>query len=307
MGENYQVIIIGGGPAGLTAGLYNSRAGIKTLLIEKGLLGGQMVNAERIENYPGFPDGIPGVELAEFMRRQAVKYGLEILVDEVTSIANKAKLKRVKTTQGDFNVEAIIIAGGCQRRKLRVPGEDKFVGKGVSYCATCDGPLFKNKNVTVVGGGNAAITEALFLSKFVSSVKVIHRRHQLRATRILQEKAAAEPKIEFLWNTVVTEIQGNNMVTRLKLREVTSNEQSTLETDGIFVAIGLVPNTDYLEGVVPLDEAGYIMTNNLMETKIPGIFAAGDIRYNSPRQVITAAGDGATAALSAEKFLTQLV
>ncbi len=306
MGGNYQIIIIGGGPAGLTSGLYSSRAGIKTLLIEKGLIGGQIVNAERIENYPGFPDGISGSKLADFMHRQAVKHGLEILPDEVTTIENKAKFKRVETNQGSFNAKAIIIASGCQRRKLEVPGEDKFLGKGVSYCAICDGPLFKDKVLAVVGGGNAAITEALSLTKFASSIKVIHRRHQLRATKALREKASAEPKIEFLWDTIVTEIQGDNIMTHLKLQEITTGKLSTLRFDGVFVAIGLAPNTGYLKGNIPLDKAGYIITNDLMETKVPGIFAAGDIRYNSPRQVITAAGDGAIAALSAERFLTQL-
>lgn len=306
MGKEYQLIIVGGGPAGLTAGLYSSRAGIKTLLIEKGLIGGQTVNVERIENYPGFPEGISGFELTESMHRQAIKYGLEILIDEVTTIQNGGKHKVVGTTQNNFVANTIIIAGGCQRRKLGIPGEDKLLGKGVSYCATCDGFLFRDKVVAIVGGGNAAITEALTLSRFASSVKVIHRRRQLRATQILQKKAFSEPKIEFLWDTIVTEIGGNDVVTLLKLKEVTTNKISTLKVAGIFVAIGLIPNTDYLRGSVPLDKTGYIITNELMETRIPGIFAAGDIRYNSFKQVITAAGDGAIAALSAEKFLKEL-
>lgn len=306
MNEEYKVIIIGGGPAGLTAGLYSSRAGIKTLLIEKGILGGQIVNVERIENYPGFPDGVSGYELTESMHRQALKYGLEVLIDEVNTVQNEGKRKVIRTTQSNFTTNAVIIAGGCQRRKLGVPGEDRFTGKGVSYCATCDGPLFRDEVVAIVGGGNAALTEALALSKFASSVKVIHRRQQLRATQILQKKAFAEPKIEFLWNTIVTEIDGDNIVARLKLKEITTDKTSTLKVAGIFVAIGSIPNTNYLKGIVPLDETGYIITNELMETKIPGIFAAGDIRYNSPKQLITAAGDGATAALSAERFLKEL-
>lgn len=306
MDTNYQAIIIGGGPAGLTAGVYSCRAGIKTLLVEKALIGGQIVNAERVENYPGFPEGISGSELAESMHRQALKYGLEILADEVNGIEDKGKHKVVRTAQTNLVTQTIIIAGGCQRRKLGVPGEDKFVGKGVSYCATCDGPLFKNKTIALVGGGNAALTEALSLSKFASSVKVIHRRRQLRATQVLQEKASAEPNIEFLWNTVVTEIEGNSTVTQLKLQEVTTGKLSTLPVAGIFVAIGLIPNTDYLQGILPLDKTGCIITNELMETRIPGIFAAGDIRYNSPRQVATAVGDGAMAALSAERYLKEL-
>ncbi len=306
MNQEFQLIIVGGGPAGLTAGLYSSRAGIKTLLIEKELIGGQAINVERIENYPGFPEGVSGFELTESMHQQAIKYGLEILIDEVTNIQNGEKYKIVKTTQRDFTTNAIIIAGGCQRRKLGIPGEDKFIGKGVSYCATCDGPLFRNGIVAVIGGGNTAITEALTLSKFASSVKVIHRRHQLRASQILQKKAFSEPKIEFLWDTIVTEIGGKDKVNFLKLKEVTTNKAFTLEVDAIFVAIGLIPNTNYLEGSVPLDKNGFIITNKLMETKIPGIFAAGDIRNDSPRQVITAAGDGAIAALSAETYLKEL-
>lgn len=279
---------------------------MKTLLVEKGLIGGQIVNAERVENYPGFPEGISGSELAESMHRQALKYGLEIVADEVNGIEDRGKDKVVRTAQTNLVTQTIIIASGCRRRKLGVPGEDKFVGKGVSYCATCDGPLFKNKTIALVGGGNAALTEALSLSKFASSVKVIHRRHQLRATQLLQEKASAESNIEFLWNTMVTEIEGNTTVTQLKLQEVTTGKLSTLPVAGIFVAIGLIPNTDYLQGILPLDKTGYIITNELMETKIPGIFAAGDVRYNSPRQVATAVGDGATAALSAERYLKEL-
>lgn len=233
-------------------------------------------------------------------------FRLETLINEVTTIQNNGKHKIVGTTQNNFITSAIIIAGGCQRRKLRIPGEDKFTGRGVSYCATCDGPLFRDKRVSIVGGGNAALTEALSLTKFASSVKVIHRRHQLRATQILQKKAFKEPKIEFIWNTIVTEIEGNSMVSQLKLKEVTTDKISTLKVAGVFVAIGLIPNTNYLKGIVPLDKMGYIITNELMETRIPGIFAAGDIRYNSYRQLITAAGDGATAALSAERFLKEL-
>jgi thioredoxin reductase (NADPH) len=303
--KEYDVIIIGGGPAGLSAGIYTSRARLNSLLIEMGLVGGRITDAELVENYPGFAQGISGVELGQLMQQQAAKYGLNIAIAEVTGIELKTKKKVVKTTKGDFNAKAVIIASGSERGKLDIPGERELTGKGVSYCATCDAPFYKQKPVAVVGGGNAAISEALHLTKFASKVIVIHRRDQLRATRIMGEKARAEPKIEFLWNTVVTKIDGKDTVKRLKLRQVKTGEEFTLDVAGLFVAVGLKPSTDFLKGVLPLDRAGYIITNDRMETKMPGIFAAGDIRQHSPRQAITAAGDGATAAIFAERFLSQ--
>ena len=302
---NYEVIIIGGGPAGLTAGLYASRARLKSLLLEKGLVGGQIVNAELVENYPGFPGGISGVELGQLMHQQATKYGLKTITSEATGIELQGEQKIVKSTEGDFIAKAVVIAGGSERYKLGIPGEEKFTGKGVSYCATCDAAFFRDQPVAVVGGGNAAITEALHLTKFASRVTVIHRRNQLRASRILQEKAFSEPKIEFLWDTVVEEIEGKAVVERIRLRQVVTGGKSALDVAGIFISVGLKPNTDYLKGILPLDASGHIITNDKMETKIPGIFAAGDVRHNSARQAITAAGDGATAAIYAEQFITQ--
>jgi len=303
--QEYEVVIIGGGPAGLTAGLYTSRARLNSLLIEKGLVGGQILNAEKVDNYPGFPEGISGLELGELMHQQATKYGLKTIIAEATGIERQPKQIVVKTTEGNFTARAVIIASGSERRKLGIPGEEKFTGKGVSYCATCDAAFFRDLPVAVVGGGNAAITEALHLTKFASRVTVIHRRRQLRASRILQEKAFAEPKIEFLWDTVAEAIEGENSVTRIRLRQVKTGEKSSLEIAGVFISVGLKPNTDYLKGVLPLDDSGYVITNDTMETEIPGIFAAGDIRRNSARQAITAAGDGATAAFYAQKFITQ--
>ncbi len=302
---NYEVIITGGGPAGLGAGLYTSRARLNCLLIEKMGVGGQIADAERVDNYPGFPEGISGFELGQLMHRQATKYGLKTLLAEVTGIELQERQKIVKTTEGSFTTRAVIIASGSERRKLGVPGEEKFTGKGVSYCAICDAAFFKEKPVVVVGGGNAAITEALYLTKFASKVTVIHRRDQLRATRILQEKTFSEPKMEFLWDTVVEEIEGGDLVQRIRLRQMKTDEKSTLDTSGIFISVGFKPNIGYLKGILPLDTAGYIITNDKMETEIPGIFAAGDIRHNSARQAITAAGDGATAAIYAEKFVTE--
>jgi thioredoxin reductase (NADPH) len=304
MNKIYQVIIIGGGPAGLTAGLYCARSRLNTLLIEKGIVGGQITNAERVENYPGFPRGISGIELGRLIHEQATSYGLEILLTEVTGAVPGPRNNLVSTDEGDFTSESIIIASGSQYRKLGVPGEDKFVGKGVSYCATCDGPLFRDKTVAVVGGGDAAITEALYLSKFASSVKVIHRRSQLRAGKIVQERAMAEPKLEFVWDAVVTQIEGDGLTRQVGLKNTKDGKISVLEVAGIFVAIGSEPNSAQWQGLLPLDEAGCIITNEVMETKAPGIFAAGDVRHNSARQAVTAAGDGATAAMSAERFLS---
>jgi thioredoxin reductase (NADPH) len=304
MDKIYQVVIIGSGPAGLTAGIYCARSRFNTLLIEKGVIGGQITNAERVENYPGFPKGISGIELGQLIHEQATSYGLEILLAEVTKVVPGQRHNVVNTSEGNFVAESIIIASGSQFHKLDVPGEDKFVGKGVSYCATCDGPLFKGKAVAVIGGGDAALTEALYLSKFASSVKVIHRRSQLRASKILQERAMAEPKIEFIWDTVITQIGGSGVVKQLMLKSTKNAKISILELAGVFVAIGSEPNSAQWRGLLPLDEASYIITNELMETRIPGIFAAGDVRHNSARQAITAAGDGATAAMSAARFLS---
>jgi thioredoxin reductase (NADPH) len=304
MNKSYQVVIIGGGPAGLTAGLYCARSKLNTLLVERGVIGGQITYAEQVENYPGFPQGISGLKLGQLMHQQAVAYGLQTLLAEVTSLVPNQRHNLVSTSEGDFFADSVIIASGSQFRKLRVPGEAELLGKGISYCATCDGPLFRDKAVAVVGGGDAALTEALCLSKFASKVLVIHRRNRLRASKMLREKAMVEPKIEFIWDTVVTQIEGDGAVRQLGLKKIKDATISTLPVAGVFVAIGLEPNTSYLKGVLPLDKEGYLITNEVMETEIPGMLAAGDVRHNSARQAITAAGDGATAALSAEKFLS---
>ena len=305
MDRAYDVIIIGGGPAGLSAGLYASRARLSTLLIEKAIFGGQIANAAHVENYPGFPDGISGLELSQVMYRQAMKYGLETISDTVTAIELSEKGKVVKTSEGDYLAKAVIIAGGAAPNRLDVPGEARLLGKGVSYCATCDGPLFGDRAVAVVGGGNSAVDEALVLTRFASKVTLIHRRDQLRASRLHQERAFANQKMEFLWDTVVEGILGQDRVDGLSVRNVKTGEGSTLEISGVFVYVGLHPSSELVRGFIPLDSEGHIPVNEGMETEITGIFAAGDIRQNSPRQVITAAGDGATAALSVERFLSQ--
>jgi len=303
MSNTYDVIIIGGGPAGLSAGLYTSRARLKTLLIEKAIVGGQITNAERVENYPGFPDGISGFDLGELMRRQAESFGLEINYAEALGLELRGSEKVVKTSDGDYIGRAVIVAGGATLQRLGVPGEEKLTGRGVSYCATCDGPFFKDRVVAAVGGGDSAVEEGLLLTRFASRVIVIHRRDQLRASKILQERAFANKKMEFLWDSLVEDIQGENKVTMIKIRNVKTGQTTALEVSAVFIYVGQRPNTDYLKGLVPLDEKGCIIINERMETQIKGIFAAGDIRQNSPRQVITAAGDGVTAALSSEKFL----
>ena len=302
--REYDVVIVGGGPAGLTAGIYTARARLRSLLIEKAVTGGLIVNAGLVENYPGFPQGISGLELTDSMNQQAVKFGMETLLAEVTGLGLKGEQKIVKTTEGDIVAKAVIIASGSGRVKLDVPGEEEFTGRGVAYCAICDAYFYKDLPVAVVGGGNAAINEALDLSKFAAKVTVIHRRQELRATRILQEKAFADPKIEFLWDTVVEAIEGEDVVKRIRLRNVRTGEKSVMDISGIFVAIGFKPDTDYLKGVLSLDANGAIITNEKMEAEVPGIFAAGDIRSGSIRQVVAGAGDGAVAAIYAERYIT---
>jgi thioredoxin reductase (NADPH) len=300
----YEIIIIGGGPAGLTAGLYTSRAGLKSLLVERGIVGGQIINATLVENYPGFPQGISGAELGSLMHQQAVKYGLEEITAEVTGIS-QGQPYVISTTEGDFEASTIIIAAGSEYRKLEVPGEEKLAGHGVSYCATCDGFFFRDREVTVVGGGDTAITDALELTRHAKKVYVIHRRDQLRAGQVLQQRAFAEPKLEFIWSTVVEEVLGDKMLEELKLRNVKTGQHSTLKVAAIFVAVGLMPNSRSFFNVVDLDDAGYIITDEAMATSAPGIFAAGDIRRNSPRQIGAAVGDGVTTAMSAFKYIQE--
>ena len=303
MNKEYDVIIIGGGPAGLTAAIYTARDRLNSLLIERGIIGGKITEAEWVDNYPGFPQGISGLELTKLMNEQAKRYGLKNISAEVTYIETKGEQKVIKTTDSDFIARAVIIAGGSERGKLGIPGEKKFTGKGVSYCATCDGPFFADKPVAVVGGGNAAIYEALHLTKFASKISLIHRRQLLRATAVVQEKARVEPKIEFLLSTIVKAIEGKDFVQKLRLQQLVTGEQSFLEVAGVFIAVGLKPNTEYLKNILSLDKKGHIITDEQMKTKIPGIFAAGDIRSGSIQQTIAAAGDGAIAAINAKKFI----
>lgn len=300
----YDIVIVGAGPAGLAAGLYAARARRSTLLIEKKVTGGQISLTADVENYPGI-DNINGFDLADAMQRQASKYGMETAFGEVTMVDQQPDgTHLVRTPEQDYAARAVIITGGADYNRLGVPGEDRLIGRGVSYCATCDAAFFKDQAVAVVGGGDAAMDEGLFVSRYASKVYVIHRRDQLRASAILQERSFAEPKMQFVWNTVVEEIQGDDAVSSLRLRNVVSNEQSSLVASGIFVFIGMTPNTTYLREKLRLDGGGHIIVNEWMETDVPGLFAAGDVRANSARQVVTAAGDGATAAIRADHYIS---
>jgi len=299
----YDVIIIGGGPAGLTGGLYTSRARLCTLLIQNALFGGQMTTTEMIENYPGFPQGVTGDELSRLMEEQARRFGLETLSDEVIEVTLEGDLKQVRTSESSYLCEALIICTGTEYRKLGVPGENEFTGKGVSYCATCDGAFFKESEIFVVGGGDSALTEAIFLTKFVKGLTIVHRRDALRATKIYQERAFANPKIKFLWNSVIQEIKGDQVVQSVLIKNVKTGELKEFPAEGVFLFVGLTPRTQFLKGLVKMDEEGYIMTDEKCETSVPGVFASGDCRKKLLRQIATAVGEGATAAFAAEKYL----
>ncbi|MFH0914202.1 MAG: thioredoxin-disulfide reductase [Chloroflexota bacterium] len=302
--SSYQVVIIGGGPAGLTAGIYTSRAGLKSLLLEKGVFGGQIVDAPRVENYPGFPEGISGYDLSLLIYQQATRFGLETQTVEVTGITPGKSLV-VATPAGNLEAQAVIIAAGAERSRLNVPGESHFLGKGVGYCTTCDGFLFRDKEVAVVGGGDTAITDALELAQHATRVYLIHRRSSLRASEVLQHRVFAQPKVQLVWDTVIDEIKGDEQVRELKLRHAQTGKTSRLTVDGVFVAVGIKPNTKPFAGVVELDPTGSVVVNESLATSAPGIFAAGDIRKDSPRQVASAVGDGVMAATSVFKYLQE--
>lgn len=303
--KEYDVVIIGGGPAGLTAGLYTSRYGLNTLVLERGLFGGQIVNAGRVENYPGFPEGISGMDLGQLIYDQSLHFGIQSTVTEVTGLKQSGDKFEIITEDETIGANAVIIASGSTYRKMGVDGELRLAGRGVSYCATCDGFLFKNKVVAVVGGGDTAVSDALELSQHAGKVHIIHRRDQLRASKVIQKAAFSIPKIQFMWDSIVESIEGQDKLSHINLKNVKSGEKSALKVDGVFVAIGLIPNSAPFTSLVEVDESGNIVTDELMHTSVPGIYAAGDIRKNSARQVATAVGDGATAAKSAFAFLKE--
>lgn len=299
----YDVIIIGGGPAGLTAGIYAQRARLKTLLLEKEVLGGQIAVSDIIENYPGFPS-ISGGGLMEKFEEHARGLGLEIKLADVLAIQDKDREKIIKTSEGDFTARAVIVATGAKPKRLGVPGEREFMGKGVSYCATCDGPFFKNRQVLVVGGGDTAVKEAVYLSKIAGKVYLAHRRDQLRAEKIIQEKAFSMPNIEMLLSHVLKEIKGKKGVEKAVLQNLKDSAIREISVEGIFIFVGINPTTDFVD--VEKDDYGFIETDQNMKTSVKGIFAAGDCRTTALKQVSTAVGDGAIAAFMAEKYVEEL-
>ncbi|MBL7031943.1 MAG: thioredoxin-disulfide reductase [Nitrospira sp.] len=303
----YDVIIIGGGPAGLTAGLYTSRARLSSLLIEKGFTGGQVMTTEWIENYPGFEEGISGAELSQRMEKQATKFGLAIVQGSVTHVSLDGKTKKVVLEDGtDYEAKAVILATGSNPRPLGIKGEDEFRGRGVSYCATCDGAFFKESDLAVIGGGDSAVEEGIFLTKFAKTVYIVHRRDQLRATKVVQERAFENPKIKMVWDSVPEEVVGDDTgVTSLKIKNVKTDEVSELNVQGVFIYIGYTPNTDPVKDIITINESNYAVADENMASSGDGIFIAGDVRAKPLKQIATAVGDGATAAISAEKYIEE--
>ena len=301
----YDVIIIGAGPAGYTAGIYSARARHDTLILSGILPGGQLVNTTDVENYPGFDDGILGPDLMIVMRKQTERMGAKIIDAEVTKVDFQSKPFKVSTASIEYQANAVIIGTGANPRKLGLEGEQTFAGKGVSYCATCDGPFFRNLELVVAGGGDSAMEEATFLTKFASKIHLVHRRKELRASKVMQERAFDNPKIEFHFESVIEEISGNEKVQKVVLKNTQSNEKSTLEVGGVFVAIGHEPNTKLFAGQVELDDQGYIVLKNRTETSVPGVFAAGDVHDHRYRQAVTAAGYGCMASIDVDKYFSE--
>ncbi len=292
----YDIIIIGGGPAGLSASIYSKRFGLSTLLIEKFGIGGQVLLTDLVENYPGFPEGIKGPELVYKMEEQAKKFGVEFLIDEVLDVEIDNEIKKTKTNSSIYESDGLIISTGVNPKKLDIPGEKEFTGKGVSYCAICDAFFYKNKNVLVVGGGDSALTEALYLTNFANKVYIIHRRDKLRAAQYLQEKAFKNNKIEFIFNSILKEIKGEKRVEKVLIQNIKEDKIYELDVDGIFIYIGLAPNSSLFKDKINLDENGFINTDSEMRTNKKFVYAVGDVRKKELRQIITACADGAIAA-----------
>ncbi len=307
-GEKRQVkvLVLGSGPAGLSAALYAARAELEPVVLTGMELGGQAGLTHTIENYPGFPDGVGGPELGELFQKQAERFGAKVEFDTAVAVDLSSRPFHVTTENGEYLAETLIIGTGARPNHLEIPGEYEFTGRGVSYCATCDGWFFKDKKVVVVGGGDSALEEGLFLTRFASSVTIIHRRDSLRAGKVLQSRAFNNPKINFIWDTVVTEAVGPEKLEHLKLKNIVSGEESTLETDGLFIFIGHTPNTQMFEGQLEMRDGGYIVSNHLMETNVAGVFVAGEVADNHFRQVVTSAGMGAAAAIQATHFLEKV-
>jgi len=298
----YDLIILGAGPAGLTAAIYGGRANLSTLVLEQMVSGGEIATTDQLENYPGFPQGISGAEFGQLLEQQAVRFGAEIISAAIDEVDPEGDIKKVSTSRGDFYGRTMVVASGTSPRLLGVPGEEKYRGRGISFCATCDGFFFRDKKVAVVGGGDSAVKEALYLTRFAREVILIHRRDELRAVSALQKQILGHPQVTFLWDTVVEEFKGDQNLTTLVIKNVKDSTTSELPVDGVFLYVGRIPNTGFLKGVEK-DPQGYIITSEEMETTISGLFAAGDVRRKFLRQVITAAADGAIAAMMAVRYL----
>jgi thioredoxin reductase (NADPH) len=303
---DYELVIIGGGPAGLTAGLYAARGGLNVTLIEKIVPGGQIIITDWIENYPGFPEGLSGPDLVQKITEQVKRFDLSIESNEVVSVDFSEPVKKITLNDRTLTSHAIIIATGASPKKLGVPGEETFYGKGISSCATCDGPFFKDSIVAAVGGGDTAVQESLFLTKFAKKVYLIHRRDKLRAAAILQKRALANKKIEMIWDSVLTDISGLTHVENITVKNVKTGDKTQFSVDGCFIWVGTIPNAQFLGDSLKLDEYGFIIADLNMETSVPGVFAAGDVRNTPLRQVVTAVGDGAIAAISAENYIENI-
>jgi len=301
----YDVLIIGGGPGGITTGIYAGRAQLKVAMLERLMPGGQVASTEWVENYPGFEEGIGGVDLMQRMEKQARKFGLEILSGAVEDVQLDSSPKKVVSNGIEYFAKTVVIATGTDPKLLNVPGEKEFKGRGVSYCATCDGPFFKDKDVVVVGGGNSGIQESLYLSRFVRSIRLVEFMDHLNAEKILEKRAREDSKFTFYLNHEVVSINGEQTVSSVTVKDRATREEEVLSADGVFIWVGLIPNTDFLEGKVELNRWGYVVTNKEMETSVPGVFAVGDVRDKSVRQITTAVGDGTIAAQSALKRIEE--
>ena len=306
MNADADVVIIGGGPAGLTAGIYAARAGLSAVILEKMVPGGQLTTTDVLENYPGFVEPISGFELAKRMKEQAEKYGVRIITGEAVAVEESKAGRTIRTEDSEISALSVIVASGASPKRLGVQGEDKFWGRGISCCATCDGRFYKDKHVVVVGGGDTAAKESLFLTRFARHITLVHRRGMLRATKVLQDRLfEMKDKVELCWHSVVTEIRGDKTVQEVEIRNIETEKKKVIETDGVFIFAGFKPNTDFLSGIVDMDERGYILTDEEMKTSAEGIFACGDARKKLLRQVVTACGEGATAAFAAQHYVDE--
>lgn len=304
--DNYDLVIIGAGPAGLTAGIYGARAGLQTVMLERALPGGLAATTDYIENYPGFPDGIKGMELTEKMKKQAQHFGVEIIGSEVVSLVKKEHITVVKTSARSFETVAVIIATGTVPKKLNIPGEDELRGRGISYCATCDGPLFKGRQIAIIGCGNSGLQEGKFLLNFARHITFIEFLPHMTADKILQDRLGQEPKVNFLLNHELLSIDGKERVEAITVKDHVVKNKKTIEVTGVFIYAGLVPKSDFVKGIVKIDSKGFIVTSDKLETSLPGVFAAGDICAQAVRQVVTACAQGAAAAINAYHYIESL-